>query len=344
MRRLAPLVLAAAAACGPRTVPPAPPASVEASVSDPTPLLDIDDLWDFSDPDATRQAMKRRRVELESRIALADLPPAQLRELELVHLELLTQLARTHSLKGEVELADVLLARVTDALGPEPEVDTTRVQVRRLLEHGRSRRAARDVEAARADFLSAWELARTGSPDLDGFAVDAAHMVAIVDAGTPGEQEWGERALALAESSPDARARKWRASLLNNLGWGAFDRGDHTLALELMERQIVLRQASGKEPALRIALWSRARVLRALGRVEEALAAQEALVADYGDDALADGFVHEELAECLLALGRSEEATPWFASAHGLLASSWLAEAEPARVARLAELGGVEVP
>ena len=167
-------------------------------------------------------------------------------------------------------------------------------------------------------------------------------MVGICDMGSDGELEWGHKALELAESSESAAARKWRASLLNNLGWAAFDRGQHAQALELMERQIVLRQEAGKEPALRIALWSRGRVLRALGRVDEALAVQEKLLADYGEDARADGFVHEELAECLYAVGRRDEARPWFRSAHELLKESWLADAEPDRLRRLAQLGGVE--
>lgn len=341
------LSLALFTACGPKTpdtlAPTATPPKVS-SMADYSMFLDVDSLWDFQDPSATRAAFERRRVEIESRLAKADLPDGAVRRLELARLELLTQMGRTYTLEGTVAEADVLLARVTDELGAEPAADTVQVQVRWLLEHGRARRTEKKPDDARVAFVQAWELARTHSPALDGFAVDAAHMVAIVDSGTPGELEWGEKALALAESSPDARAQKWRASLLNNLGWGAFDRGEYEQALALMARQVALRRESGTEPALRIALWSHARVLRALGRVDEALAAQQALLADYGDDAKADGFVHEEMAECLLALGRDADAKAWFASAHALLGSTWLADAEPERLARLAELGGVATP
>jgi hypothetical protein len=52
-----------------------------------------------------------------------------------------------------------------------------------------------------------------------------------------------------------------------------------------------------------------------------------------------DGFVQEELGECLLALGREEEARSWFAQAYELLSQdAWLAASEPARIARLGEL------
>ena len=55
-----------------------------------------------------------------------------------------------------------------------------------------------------------------------------------------------------------------------------------------------------------------------------------------------DGYVEEELGECLLALGRESQARPHFAAAYGLLRSDiWLARDEPARLARLRDLGGV---
>jgi hypothetical protein len=54
-----------------------------------------------------------------------------------------------------------------------------------------------------------------------------------------------------------------------------------------------------------------------------------------------DPYVDEELAECMLALGRDVEARPHFAkAAAGLATDSWLVEHEPARIARLRELAG----
>lgn len=311
-------------------------------------LLDLAPLWDFSDVEASRVAFEARRVKLQAALASGTLSPELRRQVDLARLELLTQLARTHSLEGDVDAADARLARVADDLPeplPEPlPADLARVRVRYLLEHGRTRRTAKEPEVARTAFVSAWEVARAQPAGLDGLAVDAAHMVAICDAGTEGELEWGHRALELAESSTEPAARKWRPTLLNNLGWAAFERGQLDVALERMERQVALRREAGKEPALRIALWSRARVLRELGRVEEALAAQTSLLETYGEDARSDGFVHEEMAECLHALGRTADAAPWFASAHALLSETWLADAEPARLARLAELGAAASP
>lgn len=53
-----------------------------------------------------------------------------------------------------------------------------------------------------------------------------------------------------------------------------------------------------------------------------------------------DHYVHEELAENLLALGCTDEAQPHFATAYrGLSADEWLVEHEPVRLQRLQELG-----
>jgi hypothetical protein len=53
-----------------------------------------------------------------------------------------------------------------------------------------------------------------------------------------------------------------------------------------------------------------------------------------------DGYVREEIGECLLALGREAEARPHFARAWSLLSRNpWLAASEPARLERLRTLG-----
>jgi hypothetical protein len=53
-----------------------------------------------------------------------------------------------------------------------------------------------------------------------------------------------------------------------------------------------------------------------------------------------DGFVFEEIGECLLLLNRAEEARRYFAKAYEILSQdAWLAEKEPERLARLKSLG-----
>jgi hypothetical protein len=86
-----------------------------------------------------------------------------------------------------------------------------------------------------------------------------------------------------------------------------------------------------------------ARILRALNRVEEALALQQELQQALEISGESDGYVQEELGECLLALGKQAEAAPHFVHAyHALSKDPWLADNEPARLERLRTLAGIK--
>jgi tetratricopeptide (TPR) repeat protein len=94
-------------------------------------------------------------------------------------------------------------------------------------------------------------------------------------------------------------------------------------------------------PQTRIAKWSVARAKRALGRYDEALAEQRALEAELKAIGEEDGFVYEELGELLLQRGEVDAAREYFGRAYDLLSKdTWFPENEPARMARMKELGG----
>ena len=91
---------------------------------------------------------------------------------------------------------------------------------------------------------------------------------------------------------------------------------------------------------MRIAAWCVARTLRSLNRVEEALSRQMALKDEFESAAGGDGYVFEEIGECLLDLNRPEEARSYFSQAYESLAQDIrLTEREPERLARMKELG-----
>jgi tetratricopeptide (TPR) repeat protein len=281
-------------------------------------LQRFDELWDFDDPAGSearfREILPRARGDRS------------------LSLQIRTQIARTLGLQKKWEDAHAILDAVETELPSAPDV----VRVRWCLERGRVLNSAGDPERARPLFREAWDLARTAGED--ALAVDAAHMVAIVE-----REEaiaWNERALTLARGSPDPRARKWQGSLLNNLGWARHDRGEHEAALALFEEALAARREQGDRGAVRIARWCVARAKRSLGRTEEALAEQEELRRETEADGRRDGYVLEEIAECLLALGRKDEARPFFAAAaEELSRDPWLGEQEPERLSRLRELG-----
>jgi tetratricopeptide (TPR) repeat protein len=283
----------------------------------------FDKLWDYSDPAASEAAFRQL------------LPAAEQAGEPSYLLELQTQIARAQGLQRRFDDAHATLDRVEARLNHR--LPTARVRYR--LERGRVYNSSGHPDRARPLFLDAWKQAREAG--LDGFAVDAAHMMGIIEAS---EQalNWNLKALELAESSDDRAARAWLGSLYNNIGWTYHQMGDDPRALEVFEQALLWFEQRGKPEPIRIARWSVARIQRALGRVEEALSTQQALLRELEASGGQDGYVYEELAECRLALGDTAAAKPLFARAYELLAQdAWLQEREPERLTRLKRLGGL---
>ena len=142
----------------------------------------------------------------------------------------LTQIARAQGLSRRFAEGHATL----DVVEAVPAARGARVGTRLALERGRLFSSAREVARARPLFAAAWE--RAGAAGEDALAVDAAHMLAVVETDPVLQATWNERALALAEASGDPLARRWRASLLNNLGWIRHGEGRFVEALDLFER------------------------------------------------------------------------------------------------------------
>jgi len=284
-------------------------------------LPNFEALWDYDQPAATEQQFR------------AILPQAEQRGDRAYYAELLTQIARAEGLQRKFAEAHATLDAAQALITP----DLVRPQIRYLLERGRVFNSSQRPDRAKPLFLEAWELARAHQEDF--FAIDAAHMVAIVE---PAEQKlvWERRALAHAEASNQPRAKTWLGSLYNNMGWSHHELGDYAQALDLFQKALAAREAAGAPAPIRIARWCVARALRSLGRPAEALEIQRALQAELARANTTDGYVDEELGECLLALDRGAEARPYFARAYAELSQDpWLAENEPARIDRLKQLG-----
>jgi len=286
-------------------------------------LPDFDKLWDYGDPAAT-EARFRELVPVAEASGNAD-----------YRLQLQTQIARTLGLQGKFDEAHAVLDAVEKQLTPE----LTTVRVRYLLERGRAFNSSKQVEKARPLFIEAWELASKSK--IEFHAVDAAHMMGIVEKGEAA-LAWNEKAMAYAEKSKDPRARGWLAPLYNNIGWTYHDMGDHEKALVVLRKCWDLyKERAPDSDGARIAKWSVAKQLRMLKHVDEALAMQRELQAEYEKLKKDDGFVHEEIGECLLAQGKAADAVPYFKHAYELLKEiNWVAEDEP-RMARLRKYGQV---
>lgn len=281
----------------------------------------LDTLWDFGDPASSAQRFENLLGDID-----ANQQPA-------LRAEVRTQWARAVGLQDRFAEAH----RVLDEIDPGIMDANPRVRVRFLLERGRVFNSSGEKAKAIPFFIEAWECAQT--PELDYYAVDAAHMLAI--ALPPEEQpHWMEKGVHRAESSDDPKARGWLGPLHNNLGWTRHDAGNFAGALQSFESALAAFQERGKPQQVHIARWAVARALRSLDRVEEALEMQLILLADLDALGEKDGYVHEEIAECLVACARPQEATRHFAQAHALLsADGWLSAHEPDRIERLRALG-----
>lgn len=266
-----------------------------------TNLPDFNKLWDFNKPHVTEQKFREL------------IPAAKDSGDPEYHLQLLTQIARTEGLQKKFEEAHVTLDEVQDALIPETPV----AKIRYFLERGRVFNSSKQAELALPLFVRAFELSLEGKND--GFAVDAAHMVAIAEPESAKKMEWNLKALEVAEKSSDEKAKGWVGSLYNNIGWTYHDAGDFEKGLELFKKAQAFREAKGELSTIIIAKWCVARALRSLKRFDEALEIQKALEVDCEKVSQPDGYVYQELSALYLELGQAEQAKRYSELAKSLL-------------------------
>lgn len=263
---------------------------------------DLHTLWNYNDPAETAERF------------LALLPDVEEHGETAYLVELLSQIARTHSLRRQFDQSHEWLDRAEGLLAKEMVVP----KMRCLLERGRVFNSAGEPARALPLFYEAFALGTAAASQADYHTIDAAHMIAIAEPEAADKLNWNKKALALAEATLDERAGGWRGSLYNNLGWTYHEIGDYDWALAFFKKALAWREAHqpDKLGTIRIARWCVGRALRSLGRVEEALALQKALLAEYEDVGQKDGYVYEEIGECLLALGEEEAARPYLAQAN----------------------------
>ncbi len=282
-------------------------------------MTDIDAFWEYADPAAS---------EARFRQALGQATPDQ-------RLELLTQIARTYSLRRRFAEAHAEL----DAVEPLLVHAGIRPRLRYLLERGRTFNSAGDTERARTLFSTAWEAAtavQEAGIQEEGLAVDAAHMVAITYAGTNEAFAWHQKGVALARQSQDPKAQALLPALLNNMAWDLHEQGNFAEALLYFQEAQAAWEAQAKVPQIQIAQWSVARCLRSLARHPEALAILYALAKEHAQQGSTDGYIYEEIGENLDALGQHVEAKPYFRLAADTLAQDpWFVQHEAIRLERL---------
>ena len=277
--------------------------------------MDIDALWHYDNPALSEEKF---------RAALDTVEGGE-------RLELQTQIARTYSLRKQFDKAHTILDEVVAQLNDS----TVKANIRYLLERGRAYNSSGKVDIARQHFLEAWDAWEKGQEaELSGLAVDAAHMVAITHGGSAEGIAWNQKAIALAESSIDPKAKGLLAALFNNVAWDLFDLGRSEEALEYFRKAESAWEAKERPKNIHIAKWSVARCLRSLEQHQEALA----ILFDLEEKSWGthNGFVYEELVENLLILNDQDKAQSYAQKAYDILKEDdWFVKNEAKRFSRL---------
>lgn len=252
--------------------------------------LDLSKLWDHSQPEES---------EARFRAALATATPEE-------KLILHTQIARTYGLRRDFERARAILAEIE----PQIQEADAAAQAHYSLELGRTyastTHAPDDLtdearEQARAAYRNAFEIAKTAG--LDDLAVDALHMMAIVETAPEDQLAWDLKAIAHMEKSSQPAARGWEASLRNNVGYALHLQGKYEEALAQFEQALQVRERTGSPETIRVARWMIAWTLRSLGRFDEALEIQLRLEGECDEAGQPDPYVFDELIELYTGLG-----------------------------------------
>lgn len=281
-------------------------------------LPEINSLWNYSDPAETEQKFNEL------------LPNADKSGDKDYLVQLITQIARTQGLQMKFDEAHKTLDKSLKMLDDKTPLG----EVRYMLERGRVYNSSRQSDEAKKFFIEAYQKAMERG--FDYYAVDAAHMMGIVEKDDE-SLKWNEIAIKDAEQSNDPKAAGWLGSLYNNTAWTYFNMKQLDKAMDLHKKNVEWHTKKGSVKELLIAKWSVARILREMGKYEDALDAQMKLMQETeGKKLKEDGYGYEEIAENLNLLGRIDESKSYFKKAYELLSKDmWLAEYEKDRLERL---------
>jgi len=257
--------------------------------------IDLTPLWDFGHPDVSEQRFRKALEQATGDEALI----------------LQTQIARTYGLRKDFAQARRILRQIEPSIAAAGPEARTRFQ----LETGRSLASAthdpkeitpQDRIEARRSYEAALSIAREAG--LDALAIDAIHMFAFLDDSPADQLKWGQAALEVVQASTQPDARRWEASVRNNIGYALHQLGRYEDALDQFQRALALRELGTDESATRIARWMVAWTLRSLRRVDEALEIQLRLEKENDAAGAPDAYVFEELEALYAARGHTARA------------------------------------
>lgn len=283
---------------------------------------DIDGFWTSDDLTVTEATIRHQ------------LPDKQEMPWTSEEIGRLTQLARVQNLQEKSNDAKVTLDKARALfLNCPPDSGKVRTEIRLILEEGRHLWLARNPAKAQNFFNQAWTMATEMKEDF--FAVDAAIMLSLCQP-KKSQNEWLQKALALAEGSRDEQGKLWLTQLYVLNGWHCFDFRRFEEALENFNKALARPRGNGETSDLFMIRWCVGRALRGLNRVAEALDVQTQLKTDLSILGRVNGYVFLELAECLQLLQRTEDAKGFFELAYkDLSMNPWFSDNNPTELRRM---------
>lgn len=257
---------------------------------------DCDDIWRPTD------LLRTERV-IRSRLPMGE------NSSDAESIVALLQAVRLSCLKNQLNEAKNFLAYAEQLLPGLDPSDKLKLEIRYKLEEGRYYSFTMNPSRALEAFRSGWESSKNIGK-LDFFAVDAAYMISITLPVKQG-REWLYLGLSLAEKSTNALTKEWLAYLYLAVGWDYFDRYDFNSALDFFSK--IRDECAANQSLTRMVSWSKARVLRALKKIDTAIDAQREILIDDGGLPLEEnGFVYLELAELYVGLQQWAKAKDYY--------------------------------
>lgn len=182
-----------------------------------------------------------------------------------IYPQILSQIALSQGMQRKFSEAHATLDKAEAALTRDCEI----AKVRICLDRGKVFQQSEHVSNARDCFVQSYNLSTKYG--FDSYAIDAAHMIAIISEDSVDKIRWNELAIELANRTDNLQARRWLGSLYNNLGRNYLEASRFEEALDAFTRTLSYRQDEGLIINIRIANWAIACALRGLGRYDEAL-------------------------------------------------------------------------
>jgi tetratricopeptide (TPR) repeat protein len=282
-------------------------------------LPSFDKLWDYNNPAETERKFRSLLQQAESSQDFDYLA------------QLLTQIARCQALQGHFDSAHATLDSAERIITSN---DLKLANVRYFLERGRTFNSNGQPGTAMPLFHKTYELA--DEQRQMRYAIDAVHMIAIAEK-EPGDQiAWNLKGIAMAESDPVEKV--WLHALLNNIGESYLLVNDYENAYQSFHRLAELQKETRSEADM-YTVKDEAKAHRLYGKPDASLALMDPILTKLLSENKDDGYIRQEMAEALYALGKTNEAKPHFARAYELLAKdNWVVQNESDKLARMKEL------